>query len=162
MDIVCSVSGESARVMGDTVWFPALTEAVLELVLARALLLQSGFAAFELLLAWCGLLLWQGLEPAWLSQATRHPEPASSSAPAFVSSNSSCGFFFFIFPGLARSIDKCGPQAKSHSVHGSSPCMPMQTQPIDLNHWELKSPSWGGMSFLRAQRACWTKRFGRQ
>lgn len=88
------------------VWFPALTGAVLESALAKALLLQNGFAAFEHLLAQRGLVLWQGLEPAWLSQATQHPEAVSSSAPALASGNSSCGFLLFIFPGLAHSIDK--------------------------------------------------------
>lgn len=94
--------------------FPALTGAVLESALAKALLLQNGFAAFELL-AQHGLVLWQGLEPAWLSQATQQPEPASSSVPALASGNSSCGFLLFIFPGLACSIDKCDLK-QSHAL----------------------------------------------
>lgn len=92
----------------------ALTGAVLESALAKALLLPNGFAAFELL-ARHGLVLWQGLEPAWLSQATQHPQPVSSSVPALASGNSSCGFLLLIFPGLARSIDKCDFK-RSHAL----------------------------------------------
>lgn len=95
--------------------FPALTAAVVETALAKALLLQNGFAAFELLLARHGFGLWQGLEPAWLSQATQHPETVSSSVPALASGNSSCGFLLFIFPGLACSIDKCDLK-QSHTL----------------------------------------------
>lgn len=123
---------------------------MLESALAKALLLQNGFAAFELLLARCGFVLWQGLEPAWLSQATRHPEPVSSSAPALASSNSRCGFLLFIFPGLACSIVKCDLKQGHTLYHGSSSCMPMQAQTIPLAHQERTSPRWSGMFSLKA------------
>lgn len=144
MDIVHSASGESARVMGDVSPVPGINWGSARISVGQSL------AAFELLLARHGFVLWQGLEPAWLSQATWHREPVSSSAPALTSSNSRCGFLLFIFPGLGCSIDKCDIQ-QSHTLwHGSSPCMPMQTQPIHLDHQEWMSPRWGEMSSCKA------------
>lgn len=48
----------SGQLAGITGQFSALAGAVLESALAKALLLQNCFAAFELLLAWHGLVLW--------------------------------------------------------------------------------------------------------
>lgn len=120
---------------------------MLESALAKALLLQNGFAAFELLLAQLRLVLWQGLETALL------PSPRSIRSLCLLL----CQAWPPAVPAVASSFPfsqgSLTPKTKRGSLRihvstASSPC-PVVTDVSSLG-WPVHSGS---------PRACWKKRF---